>query len=211
MKNYALFVSCSTTKIQRAYLLPILNTRHTWGGKGLWRFYMESNTSAEAGSPTASCSWLCPIRFCVPLKIGTPQWSKVACSSTQWPLHSEKVLYLNGISWFSVCALYFSCLLSFHCTPPRRKPDTTSLFPDRHLYMLLKSPPDFPSQWQNPQVFQPLQGLEILQSPLIAKYYATQRKIVSDTDSIPKLHSTEIYHSWEAWNQSHSLHMENYY
>lgn len=147
-QNKELCPSCLLAVPLPKYEGPICHLYWTQGilevGRDLWRLSMEFNTSAEAASTTASCSGLGPIRFCVPLKTGTPQWPRAACSRLS-PLHSEKVLYLNGISWFAVCALYFSCLLSFHCIPARKKPNTI-LTPDRHLYKLLKSPPAFPSQ-----------------------------------------------------------------
>lgn len=102
---------------------------------------MEPNTSAEAGASTASCSGLCPIRFCVPLKTGTPQWSRVACSSTQSPYTVKKFNIqmefpvFQFVSYISVV----SCPSTAH--HQEESPMPSSLLPDRHSYTLLTSPP----------------------------------------------------------------------
>lgn len=102
------------------------NTMHTWG----WKGSLVINYS----------KLLCPIRFCVPLKKGTPQWSRVACSSTQSCLPSEKVLYLNGILGFSVCAWYFSCPSTALYQEESLMP--SSLLPD--IYTHYWNPPSLP-------------------------------------------------------------------
>lgn len=138
MKNYAPLVSCSTTKIWRAHLPPILKR---WNriqgilefGRDLWRSYMESNTSAEAESTTASCSGLCPIRFCVTLKTGTLQWSRAACSSTQSPLHRLRKFNIQmefPVFQFVPCISVECCPSTAHHQDESLMP--SSLLPDRH-------------------------------------------------------------------------------